>query len=110
VLTARPRQFDAENTAEQRQAWSGASEMECTCLARSSFHGHSNIIYLFIFIHSLSHLFVCLYYLFINGLPITFSVAQNFTTTNDTVSVKSISISVQNFRPTQLFLYCNTAT
>jgi hypothetical protein len=43
-------------------------------------------------------------------VPITFSVVQNFTTPNGTVSVQSILISVQNFCPTQLSLYCNTAT
>jgi hypothetical protein len=70
----------------------------------------TSFIYLFLSIHSLIYSLVSFIYLFIYDLPTTLSVAKNFTTLNDTVSVQSISIIVQNFRPTQRFLYCKTAT
>ena len=63
----------------------------------------TSFIYSFLLIHFLIYSFVSIICLFIYGLPTTFSVAQTFTMPSSIMSVQSISISVQNFRPTQLF-------
>jgi hypothetical protein len=87
--------------------------MDCSAVHVAAFID-SNCVYLCLiissFIHSIIPLSLFIYYLCIYDVPITLSLAQNFTSPNITVSVQSISIIVQNFRPTQLSLYCNTAT
>ena len=88
------------------QKWSAPS-----VLAAAFVDTATSSIYSFLLIHYLIYSFVSVIYLFIYlWFTNNISIAQNFTTPNGTVSVQSMSISVQNFHPTQLFLYCNTAT